>query len=219
MQLKLDMSCHLLNPYTKFQIDISKHVGEKSGKRGRTDGQMDGHYHGIIRPLFKRAYKNSCISRMMPWWKALTYKMQLNTYRRDKYVGKVKWHHHWIMGQHTRIQTFSLKPWNWSYFPGIFQSQCRTYQIVIAILHHPNTPNWTWVQIEHVLIKLMIIVSNAYFFPCLLLNSKQNIIDIPNILSWFLLYKQHNILHLICEPIYSQIWLHDHYQDQGPVSI
>ena len=39
MQLKLDMSCHLLNVYTKFQIDISKHVEEKSGKRGRTDGQ------------------------------------------------------------------------------------------------------------------------------------------------------------------------------------
>ena len=30
MQLKLDMSCHLLNVYTKFQIDISKHVEEKS---------------------------------------------------------------------------------------------------------------------------------------------------------------------------------------------
>ena len=38
MQLKLDMSCHLLNVYTKFQIDISKHVEEKPGKRGRTDG-------------------------------------------------------------------------------------------------------------------------------------------------------------------------------------
>ena len=42
MQLKLDMSCHLLNAYTKFQIDISKHVEEKSGKRGRTDGRTDG---------------------------------------------------------------------------------------------------------------------------------------------------------------------------------
>ena len=37
MQLKLDMSCYLLNVYTTFQIDISKHVEEKSGKRGRTD--------------------------------------------------------------------------------------------------------------------------------------------------------------------------------------
>ena len=37
MQLKLDMSCHLLNVYTKFQIDISKHIEEKSGKRRRTD--------------------------------------------------------------------------------------------------------------------------------------------------------------------------------------
>ena len=41
MQLKLHMSRHLLNIYTKFQIDISKHVEEKSGKRGRTDGQTD----------------------------------------------------------------------------------------------------------------------------------------------------------------------------------
>ena len=42
MQLKFDMSCHLLNVYTKFQIDISKHVEEKSGKRGRTDRRTDG---------------------------------------------------------------------------------------------------------------------------------------------------------------------------------
>ena len=42
MQLKLDMSCHLLNVYTKFEIDISKQVEEKSGKHGRADGQTDG---------------------------------------------------------------------------------------------------------------------------------------------------------------------------------
>ena len=42
MQLELDMSCHLLNVYTKFQIDILKHVEEKSGKRGRTNEQTDG---------------------------------------------------------------------------------------------------------------------------------------------------------------------------------
>ena len=41
MQLKLNMSCHLLNLYTKFQIDISKHVEEKSRKRGRTDRRTD----------------------------------------------------------------------------------------------------------------------------------------------------------------------------------
>ena len=38
MQFKLDMLCHLLNVYTKFQINISKHVEEKSGKHGRRDG-------------------------------------------------------------------------------------------------------------------------------------------------------------------------------------
>ena len=36
------MSCQLLNVYTKFQIDISKHVEDKSGKRRRTDGRTDG---------------------------------------------------------------------------------------------------------------------------------------------------------------------------------
>ena len=41
MQLKLDMSCHLLNVYIKYQIDISKNIEEKSGKRGRTDGRTD----------------------------------------------------------------------------------------------------------------------------------------------------------------------------------
>ena len=56
--MQLDVLCHLLNVYTKFEIDISKHVKEKSGKRGRTNGQTDGHCHGIIRPFFKRAYKS-----------------------------------------------------------------------------------------------------------------------------------------------------------------
>ena len=41
MQLKLEMSCQLLNIYTTFQIDISKHVDEKSGKPGRMDGRTD----------------------------------------------------------------------------------------------------------------------------------------------------------------------------------
>ena len=41
MKLKLDMSCHLLNVYTKFQIDISKHVEKESGNAdGRTDIAM-----------------------------------------------------------------------------------------------------------------------------------------------------------------------------------
>ena len=53
MKLKLVMSCHLLNLYTKFQNDIAKHVGKKSGKLGWTDG----HCQGILRPFLKRAYK------------------------------------------------------------------------------------------------------------------------------------------------------------------
>ena len=40
MQLKLNMSCFILNVYTKFQIDISKRVEEKTGKGGQTDIDM-----------------------------------------------------------------------------------------------------------------------------------------------------------------------------------
>ena len=50
MELKLDMSCHLLNVYTNFQIDISKHVENRSEKNsdGQMDRQTDGYFHGII---------------------------------------------------------------------------------------------------------------------------------------------------------------------------
>ena len=61
MKLKLHMSCHLLNVYTKFQIDISKHIEKKSRKSRWTDRRMDKHCHGIICPFFKRAYKNNNI--------------------------------------------------------------------------------------------------------------------------------------------------------------
>ena len=37
IKLKLDMSCHLLNVYTKFQIDVSKHV--EKVRKTRTDGR------------------------------------------------------------------------------------------------------------------------------------------------------------------------------------
>ena len=47
MTLKLDMSCHLLNVYTKFQINISK-CDEKSRKSldGRTDRWREGRTDG-----------------------------------------------------------------------------------------------------------------------------------------------------------------------------
>ena len=94
MQLKLDMSCHLLNVYTKFQIDISKQVEEKSGKRGPTDGQTDGHCHGILHPFFKWAYdKNDSIlmeilyhtadkfhwstTQLRPGWPGISHKSQI----------------------------------------------------------------------------------------------------------------------------------------------
>ena len=61
MQLKLDMSCHLLY-IPSFKL-ISQSMLKKSSKNadgrtdGRTDRQTDGHCHGIIRPFFKRAYE------------------------------------------------------------------------------------------------------------------------------------------------------------------
>ena len=59
MKLKLNMSCHLLNVYTKFQNDISKHIENiPENADGQTDGRTDEHCHGIIHPFFKRAYKN-----------------------------------------------------------------------------------------------------------------------------------------------------------------
>ena len=41
MKLKLDMSCHLLNVYTKFQIDISKYVEKGPENSGWTDGRTE----------------------------------------------------------------------------------------------------------------------------------------------------------------------------------
>ena len=70
MTFKLDLTCIKIKLYTKFQLNISKHVGEKCGKLwrtdgrtdgrrpGRTDGRTDGHHHTIIRPVWRRAYKN-----------------------------------------------------------------------------------------------------------------------------------------------------------------
>ena len=62
MKLKLDMSRHLLNVYTKFQIDISKHV-EKSPEN--SERRMDGHCHSII-----RCFSNECIKTLhwFRWW-------------------------------------------------------------------------------------------------------------------------------------------------------
>ena len=50
MKLKLDMPCHLLNVYTKFDNDISKHVEKKSGKLRRMDRRTDGRTDGWTLP-------------------------------------------------------------------------------------------------------------------------------------------------------------------------
>ena len=55
MKLKLNILCHLLNIYTKLEIDTSKHVEKKFVKLG----QMDLHCHSIIWPFFKQDYKNT----------------------------------------------------------------------------------------------------------------------------------------------------------------
>ena len=45
------------------QSTLKKNPKNLDGRTdGRTDGQTDGHCHSIIRPFFKRAYKNVCIS-------------------------------------------------------------------------------------------------------------------------------------------------------------
>ena len=54
MVLELDLTCIKIKWYTKFQLNISKHVGEKCGQLWRTDG----HHHTIIRPVWRQAYKN-----------------------------------------------------------------------------------------------------------------------------------------------------------------
>ena len=66
---ELAFTCIKIKWYTKFQLNISKHVGEKCGKlwrtdgwtdgrtETRTDGRTDGHHHTIIRPVWRRAYK------------------------------------------------------------------------------------------------------------------------------------------------------------------
>ena len=41
IKLKLNMSCNLLNVYTKFENDISKHVEKKYGNLGRMDRRTD----------------------------------------------------------------------------------------------------------------------------------------------------------------------------------
>ena len=58
IKLKLDMSCHWM--YILSLKAISQSMLKKSPENsdGRTDGQTDGHCHSIIRPFFKRAYKN-----------------------------------------------------------------------------------------------------------------------------------------------------------------
>ena len=118
MKLKLDMSCHLLNAYTKFQIDISKHVEKKSGKLGRTDGrtdgQTDGHCHSIIRPFFKRAYKNTKTSWISFWNKksftwavkeflpTTIYRCHVSPCMWPRGVLPQGWWHKWEHGQRAR---------------------------------------------------------------------------------------------------------------------
>ena len=54
MALKRDMQNIQTQTYAKFQLNMSKHVGEKCGKLidGEPDGQTDrGPDHTIIRPV------------------------------------------------------------------------------------------------------------------------------------------------------------------------
>ena len=52
MASELDLTCIKIKWYTKFQINMSKHVEKKCGKLWRTDGQTDGQTHemGVMWP-------------------------------------------------------------------------------------------------------------------------------------------------------------------------
>ena len=64
--------------HAKFQLNISKLVGEKCGKLWLTDGDPDGdpdgrtdrHHHTIIWPVWRRVYKNVACRNFMtfPTW-------------------------------------------------------------------------------------------------------------------------------------------------------
>ena len=56
MKFEADMSCHLLNVYTKFQIDAPKHVGKSP--ENSEEWTADRHCHGMIWPFSKWTYKN-----------------------------------------------------------------------------------------------------------------------------------------------------------------
>ena len=53
--VKLDLYYIKTKSRAKFQLNMSKHVGEKCGKWA--DGDPDGHHHTIIRPVWRQAYK------------------------------------------------------------------------------------------------------------------------------------------------------------------
>ena len=60
--LELDQMFIRRKWHAKFQLNISKHVGERCGKLWLTDGDPDGrtdrHHHTIIRPVWRQAYNN-----------------------------------------------------------------------------------------------------------------------------------------------------------------
>ena len=76
MAFELDLTCIKIKWYTKFQINMSKHKACRRKVRKtvtdgrtetRTDGRTDGHHHTIIRPVWRRAYKNTmiCLSEIL----------------------------------------------------------------------------------------------------------------------------------------------------------
>ena len=118
----------------------------------------------VITRLVPVRWKISYISRARLWWKALTL-TKCSKIHKEEISMKLMWYGittgQWVSIHENKF--IHLQSLNLSISPGIFQSQRRTNQIVIAILHQTNTTNWTYVQIEHVLIRLMIIVSNVDF--------------------------------------------------------
>ena len=141
MKLKLDMSCHLLNAYTKFQIDISKHVEKKSGKLGRTDGrtdgQTDGHCHSIIRPFFKRAYKNVCIIYGIYFDLSLKFIKVLRTDRESFWMRNTVFWRNTVSQLHTRLVLASCY-WNYAWMYSHNSYGIHDDQAMNILLHRWN---------------------------------------------------------------------------------
>ena len=158
MAFELDLTCIKIKWYTKFQIKMSKHVGEKCGKLwrtdgrtdgwtdgdpdGRMDGRTDGHHHTIIRPVWRRAYKK------MDFWRyhMISEIFLTNDYRTD-------WRHQcrWYIFIKLVKNTFSFR----KHFSTVLTEEIRIAKFCTEVFVMP----------KHLMTKLYIPESSLYMSP------------------------------------------------------